>query len=240
MKKLGIVLLCCIFGGGAPSVTVALSPSNPLQPIGKGRLVVGAEWEQNNRSLELDQDSDVTSNRYWLQGTYGLLEWLDLSGAVGAVDFDVSTSQNTHSFSFESHHLTFGFRGGLKVRAFHDEERGNTVMLTASGSHMRTEDFVGSRTPKELCWNELQTGVSLARRYRFALPYVGCSYSLVDGELTWSGGESQDFQDPGGVAFTGIDFSLPSRYVLSFQIRGRIGGNWDEMSFLIGLSQSAK
>ena len=240
MKKLGIILLCCIFGGSVPSLTVASSPGNPLQPIGKGRLTVSAEWEQQNRSLELDAESEVTSNRYWLKGTYGLYEWLDISGAVGAVDFDVSTSQDTRSFSYESHHLTFGFRGGLKVRAFQDVERHITVLLTVSGLHLPTEDFTGSKTPAELYWNEFQSAVCLGKRYGFALPYVGLSYSLVDGELDWMSGEPQDFRDPGGLAFAGIDFSLPSRYMLSFELNGRIGGAWDEVSFSVGLSQGTQ
>lgn len=230
--------MCCALGGSGPSLIFASSPGNPLLNVGKGRLTVSAEWEHTNRTLDLDDESDVMSNRYWLKGTYGFSEWFDITGAVGGVDFDVSTAQDAGFRSFESHHLTFGFSGGLKFRVAHNEKRNMTILATVNGSHMESENFVGSSPPSDLVWNEVQSTVAVMKGYGFAYPYVGASYSLVDGELNY--GSSEDFRDPGGLLLAGVDFSLPSRYMLSIEVNSRIGGTWDEISFCVGLSQGTK
>jgi len=240
MKRLLVFLVCSALGGGGPSLVLASSPGNPLFALGKGRLAVSAEWEQGNRTLDLETESGVTSNRYWLKGTYGLLDWLDLSAAGGAVDFDVSTSHGTQSLSFESDHLTFGFCGAAKVRVLHSEEQNVGVFAAINGAHLYTEEFVGSLPPEKFSWNEFQLAVGATRRYGFASPYFGVSYSLVDGELTWDGGNGEDFRDPGGLAFGGIEISLPGRYAVTFEVNGRIGGNSDEISFSVGVSQTTE
>ena len=236
MKRIFIFLLSCMVSWSGASVIFASSPGNPLGMVGAGRLAISAEWDQDNRDLELDADSEVTSNRYWLKGTYGLTDWLDVSGAAGFVDFDVS-SLGTRSSSYESDHMTFCFQGGFKLRPFCHEEKKLSAFLTAHGSHLQAKEFVGSVRPEKLSWNEFQMAVSVAKKYGFAFPYVGVLYSLVDGELMLAGGDGPDFQDPGALAFAGIDFSLPSRYALTFEVRGRLGGDTDEISFSIGLSQ---
>lgn len=238
MRRFFLFLMCSALGWGIPAL--ASSPGNPLLTVGKARLAVSAEWEQNNRNLDLETESEVTSNRYWLKGTYGLFDWLDLCGAVGAVDFDVSTSQDRRARSFESDHLSFGFGGGFKLRALHSEERNLSLLLTTNGSVLQTEEFVGSAPPSDFTWNEFQLAISVAKGFGFTFPYLGVSYSVVDGELTWDGGGAGDFRDPGGFVFAGIDFSLPSRYVLTIEMNGRIGGGLDEASFCVGISQSTK
>jgi hypothetical protein len=238
MKRSLVFLVCCALGGSGPSLAFATSPGNPLLNIGKGRLTVSAEWEHTNRTLDLTDESDVMSNRYWLKGTYGFCEWLDVTGAVGGVDFDVTTEQAAGSSSFESHHLTFGFSGGLKFRISHNERRNMTILATVNGSHIESEKFVGSSPPSDLIWNEVQSTVAVMKGYGFAYPYVGASYSLVDGELNYE--RSESFRDPGGLLMAGIDFSLPSRYMLSIEVNSRIGGTWDEISFSVGLSQGTK
>ena len=240
MKILYSVVLCFLLGVLIPSLVAASSPGDPLVAVGQGRLAISAEWEQQNRSLELDADADVISNRYWLKGTYGLYEWLDIFGAAGMVDFDIATTQNKRSYSYESHHLTFGFSGGLKVRALYDENRNMTGLLTLSGAHMRNSHFVGSKYPSKMIWNELQLAASLGKTYGFATPYVGLAYSIVDGQMDWEHGVSEDFRDPGGLAFAGFDFALPSLYRLSIEVAGRLGGDSDEISFALGLSQRSK
>lgn len=239
MKPL-CILLCFTMIGIGPTLLWASSPGNPLVNVGQGRLRISAEWEQQNRSLELDADADVISNRYWLKGSYGLYDWLDMFGCVGMVDFNVSTTQGSRSYSYESRHLTFGFSGGLKMRAFHDENRNLSGTLTLSGSHLRNDSFVGSKSPSEMIWNELQLAGSLGKTFGFAFPYLGLAYSLVDGDMDWEGGVSQGFRDPGGLAFAGVDFSLPSFYMLSVEVGGRVGGNYDEIIFSFGLSQRSK
>ena len=240
MKRSLVFLLCCALGGSGPSLALASTPGNPLLHVGKGRLAVSAEWEHTNRTLDLDVESDVMSNRYWLKGTYGFSEWLDVTGAVGGVDFDISTLQNAGSHSFESHHLTFGFLGGLKLRISHNEERNLTFYGSVNGSHYEAEEFVGSSPPSDLIWNEVQSTLAVMKGYGFAFPYVGAAYSLVDGEMRWNGQNSEDFRDPGGLLFAGADFSLPNRYVISIEVNGRVGGTWDEISFSVGLSQGTK
>ena len=240
MKRSLVFLMCCAVGGSGPCVISASSPGNPLVNIGQGRLVVSAEWEHQNRTLDLDVASDVMSNRYWLKGSYGFTEWLDVSGALGGVGFNISTSQNAQSNNYESDHLTFGLGGGLKLRIFRDDERHLAVFGIVNGAHVETEEFRGERPPTDLVWNELQSSISIVRGYGFAFPYVGASYSVVDGELTWNGGSTEDFRDPGGLLFAGVDFALPSRYRLSFEVNGRVGGTFDEISFSVGLSQSTK
>jgi len=237
MNRILIFLLCCMVSWSAATVTVASSPGNLLGMLGTQRVAVSAEWDQDNRDLD---DSKVTSNRYWLKGTYGLFDWLDVSGAGGFADFNVCTNQNARSFSFESHHLTFGFRGGLKMRPFHQAASNVSTFLTAQGSHLQAEEFRGPDTPNKLSWNEFQLAICLAKEYGFAFPYGGVLYSVVDGEMRWDGSNGADFRDPGALAFAGIDFSLPSHYVISFEVRGRLGGESDEVSFSVGLSQSSK
>ena len=239
-KKPLFILLCSILIFIGPSFLWASSPGNPLMIVGQGRLAMSAEWEQVNRTVELDVDSDVISNRYWLKGTYGLVHKLDISGAVGMIDFDVSTSQQTPSYSYESHHLTFGFSGGLKLQAYHNEARKMSGILSASGAHLRNDHFVGSKHPSKMTWNELRLAAVVSKAYDFALPYCGLSYFLIDGDMEWKGDVSQDFQDQAVLAFAGIDFSLPSLYVLCIEVAGRIGGYSDEISFSFGLSQRSK
>ncbi len=113
------------------------------------------------------------------------------------------------------------------------------VLLSGAGSHARSDAFVGTRPPGSLTWNEFQASLSLARQFNWALPYMGAAYSLIDGEIGIDGREAE-FTDPGGLIFAGIDFILPSRYILTLQADGRVGGTNHELSFMLGLSQGSR
>ena len=204
MKRFLVVLLGCALGGSGPSLALASSPGNPLVNLGKGRLTVSAEWEHTNRTMDLDIESDVMSNRYWLKGTYGFHEDLDVTGAVGFVDFDVTNNRAASSQSFESRHLTFGFAGGVKLRLWHSEERNMTFFAAVNGAHMEAEDFVGSNAPSNFVWNEVRSTVAVMKGYGFARPYLAAAYSLVDGELRWQAENAEDFRDPGGLLMGGM------------------------------------
>jgi len=225
----GLAALVCT------ATVAAQSMNNPHCALGNEGFAVSAEWDQNNRSLELDYDSDVTANWYGLKGTYGVYDWLDLSGFAGAADFDIWRKRG----DYETEHLCLGLGGGMRVQALADEKRNMWVILTGAGTHAKSDALVGTRAPSALTWNEFQASLSLAKQFDFALPYVGVTYSVIDGQMGIDGREVE-FTDPGSLFFAGIDFILPDQYVLTLQGDARIGGTGHEISFTLGLSQRSR
>jgi len=217
---------------GFPLTALAGNIDNPTASLKKGSFAVGLELDLSSRDVKFsDKEIEERTRRYLMRGSYGLLDWINLYGTVGAA----SVRDNT-GFKGDPR-LAFG--GGVKLRLYEFED----FILGLTGQFLRftsqENDVAGiNGLTFKSTWNEYDLALGASTKTTASSFYGGALFSKVDGELETSSTtnlpEKAHFKEshPVGI-FLGADAELWEQ--LRLGIEGRL---INEISFSVKLSYS--
>lgn len=248
LSCLVLVVAMLLVGTAAQAYTLG----NPMGTIGKGKLSVSAEYEFQDR--ELPGELSTESGRYLLKTSYGLSPWLDVFAKGGVAGLDVPYGDV--KFAGEEK-LAWGAGAraallrlpGLEAEVFTCAQifgyrtRGSVDQEMTDGS----ETWTWRQSSKYIWW-EYGGALGVGVRRGAIWPYLGVDISYVEGEKitsnydiyaseTISRGKSSGNFSSDNLIFSGlagIDFSLPHRYKLSFEVSG---SGPENLSIGVGISQ---
>jgi hypothetical protein len=248
LSCLALVLGVLLVSAAAQAYTLG----NPMGSTGKGKLSVSAEYEFQDR--ELTGAFSTESARYLLKASYGLSQWLDVFAKGGVAGLDVPYG-DAKFVGEERLAWGAGARAALLrlpvlraevftcAQIFGYRTRGSVDQQMSDASETWTR-----RLSSEYIWWEYGGALGIGIQRGAIWPYVGVDLSYVEGEKITSqydiytdqtvyGGESSGNFSSDEVIFSGlagIDFKLPHRYKLSFEVSG---SNPEDLSIAIGISQ---
>lgn len=203
----------------------------------------------------------ITDNspRYLIKTVYGLADFIDLFVDAGFAKVDL-VMPNEDIATFKGKY-NFAYGGGLKIRLLNI--RPYRFSIFTSGQVLR---FITTPSSEELLtiaggnilkiralrydWREFQINLGVTKGWAVMSLYSGFNAKFIQRletqveKIVVDGiGESETSQNGEYLSgletspFVGVDFNLPSRYKLSFEI---VGQNLSDLAFYIGISQTGK
>ncbi len=230
----------------------AYTLGNPMGATGKGKLLVSAEYELQDKKLPVSLSTE--SARYLLKASYGLSPWLDVFAKGGIAGLRIPMESVT--FVGENQ---FAYGGGARATIVHLPGWRAEIFTSAQLFGYSTEGSVNEqitdasgtwtrRLDSEYVWWEYGGALGVGIRQGAMWPYLGIDICYVEGEettrrydvlseeATYVGKRKVDFSSDGLMlsGFGGIDLALRGRHKLSLEFRG-IG--LKGFSFTVGISQ---
>ncbi len=212
---------------GFPVTALAGSIDNPTASLKKGSFAVGLELDLTSRDVKFsDKEIGERTRRYLMKGSYGLLDWVNLYGTVGA-----GSIQDDIGFKGDPG-LAYG--GGVKLRLYEYEDIlfGLTGQFLRFTSHENDVAGINGLTLKST-WNEYDVALGASTKIAASSFYAGALFSKLDGELKTFSTNTQKahFKEshPFGI-FLGADAELMEQ--LRFGIEARLV---NETSFSVKL-----
>jgi hypothetical protein len=242
-------------------LVILFSSSSQAQPIGNPILHGGQREFTVSLSggyvMKNIEELSTTSRRYLLKGTFGLTHWLDIFGRVGAANLEIKIPEEDLSDLKTSYKSAYG--GGINLRLLRFAK--GKLSFFAAGQAFRflsQGSLIGELTVEKENWRrEIELSYDW-REYEGALGAV-CDLKKFDiyggVQATWLNRLETKREypySPGGDPFVtkgeylsgamrgfffGCDLSLPSRFKISCELKGR---NRSDGFFSIGISQRGR
>lgn len=236
--------------------------NNPSQNIGKKNLFVGLEYATTDHEYELDTKTTVpvSSERISLKVTAGLTDWLDLYIKGGGADMTQDYKETSTSVvsNYESD-KSAGIGLGARMRLLNFEDSRTRVFLSAATYYFKSDsqyEIANSTVDREIVyrdmkWLDMSFGAGIAKRIDFVDLNAGVGFHEVKWWMkdriervqgTASSFIQKDWRDSFEMeapvfGFIGIDFILPSAYVISAQAGIT---DLDQTQFNISISQGLR
>jgi hypothetical protein len=239
-----------------PQVLWAQPVGSPILTQSHKEFTVSLLGGYVRKNIERIQNN---SPRYLLRTAYGLAEFIDLFVDVGFTKVSLVTLDEDITNFEGKYNLAYG--GGIKIRLLNI--RPYRFSIFTSGQVFR---FITTPSSEELLtigggeiskirelhydWRELQINLGTTKGWGVVRLYSGLNAKFIQRletqveKIVVNGiGESENSQNGEYLSgletspFAGVDFNLPSRYKLSFEIVGR---NRSDLAFYIGISQTGQ
>jgi hypothetical protein len=227
----------------------------PVFCIGERQTSMTVEVSKINMEVPISDASsnglkeDMTSQRLFLTGRYGLASWLDVDVRLGTADLRFNDSPQGYTNYVAD--LSFAWGAGLRLGIpFDNSPYKFTLGASYTGYKPTGNSTKGLKTVStNYLWQEVSPSVTFGYQLGKFVPYVGATKPFLFGKrdvkVVFNG---QEFPTAGGKenysdgkqairGLAGLEWKLPDGYSATAEVAGTTDGLW---MFFIGFAQVIK
>jgi hypothetical protein len=214
MKKILIALILTTGFFLSQENSFGGSIGDPGATLLKGKFSLGPELSLVSREISDGNNVryDTEAWRLFLKGSYGINDWVETFGRVGAATLKI------HGTSFNS---SPGIAGGGGVKINFLDPPGHPLRYSLGGQFLYSQIDDSGATAK---WLEYDIWAGVAYKdLKDLVPFGGIVYSRVDGKLKDFPSQPalNEFRSPTAMGiFMGLDWHIDKRMTMGVEFRG--------------------
>jgi len=195
--------------------------------VTSGKDATGKYDKATIEGLNSRYDYNLKRDMFWVKGTYGITDFLDLFTKLGGVRsrFNSHDMQGTNDWTLNTNY-DFAWGTGLRANIY---EWPNKIYINSGFEYLRGKhenkffySASGVKTYTDMEWEEWIGRIESGWRIKRFTPYLGVQYSDCEVKMDtdevpggWSHIEQEPIENWGG--FYGLDVQLPKDFQINYE-----------------------